>query len=86
MKKMIMAAAAVALLAPAALADPPAPAVTSAAAHPGERLICQHMYYNGRVVGRAICRTEHQWIRSRIRQEAEVRDFQLKALTGVGGH
>ena len=83
--RMMMVAAAVALLAPAAaLADPPAPAVESAGARPGEPLICQHMYYDGRIVSRAICKTEHQWIRSRHRQEAEVLQFQIKALSSMG--
>jgi hypothetical protein len=83
---MMMVAAAVALFVPAAAqADPAKPAVLSAAAQPGEHLICQHMYYNGHIVGRAICKTEHAWIRSRIRQQADVRDFQIRALTAMGG-
>ena len=84
MRLMILAFA---LLAPlAALGDPPKPAVESAGARPGEPLICQNMYYNGRIVGRAICKTEHSWIRARERQQAEVLRFQIKALSTLGGH
>jgi len=83
---MVMVAAAVALAMPTAALAETKPAVESAAAQPGQHLICQYMYYNGGVVRRSICKTEHEWIRSRIRQEAEVRDFQIRALTGIGGH
>ena len=84
--RMMIAASALALLVPAAaLSDPPKPAVESAAARPGEALICQNMYYNGRIVGRAICKTEHAWIRARERQQAEVLAFQIKSLS-AGGH
>jgi hypothetical protein len=83
---MMMVAAAVALLVPAAaLADAPKPTIETGAARPGEHLICQYMYHQGTILGRAVCKTEHAWIRSRIRQQADVRDFQIRALTGVGG-
>ena len=87
MRTIMFAAASIVALAGPACANPDVPpAVQSAGARPGEPLICKLMYYNGAITMRPICRTEHQWIRSRIRQEAEVREFQIRALTGVGGH
>lgn len=79
--RIIIVAAAMALFAPAAaLADPPQPQVESAGAHPGEPLICHYYYHEGSLVSRPICKTERQWIRERHRQQAEVSEFQLRAL------
>ena len=79
--RTILVAAAVALLAPAAaLADPPVPAIMSAGAHPGETLICGYYYYQGRVLPRPVCKTERSWVRDRLREQADVRGFQLRAL------
>jgi hypothetical protein len=58
-------------------------AVESAAARPGEALICQYYYYQGTLIRRPICKTEHEWIRARLQQQAEVADFQLRALRTV---
>ncbi|HLY05304.1 MAG TPA: hypothetical protein VKR31_06105 [Rhizomicrobium sp.] len=78
--RMIVLAAAVALLAPAAaLADPPAPAIMSAGAHPGEPLICRYYYHEGQVVSRPTCKTERQWIRDRLEVEHNVRALQMRA-------
>jgi hypothetical protein len=72
---------AVALLAPvAALADPPAPQVVPAGAHPGEALICHYYYHEGVLVGRPICKTERAWIRERIRVQEQVSQIQSRSL------
>jgi len=69
-----------------ASADPVAPSVTSAAAHPGNPLVCQLVYHEGTVLPRQICRTEHQWVRARLRQQEDVFRFQLQGLMGISGH
>lgn len=79
--RTILLAATVALLAPAgAMADPPAPAVQSAGAHPGEPLLCRYYYYEGRLLPRPECKTARAWIRERLRQQADVSDMQLRGL------
>jgi hypothetical protein len=82
--RMMMIAAAVALFVPAAAQAAPAPTVLSAGVRPGEHLICQLTYHEGTVIHRPVCMTERAWIRVRIRQEADVRQFQLKALSSMG--
>jgi hypothetical protein len=57
-----------------------APAVESAGAHSGEALICRYYYNQGALIRRPICKTEHEWIRTRIQQQAELTDFQLRSL------
>ena len=79
--RTIILAAAVALLTPAAaLADPPAPAVESAGAHSGESLICRYYYFDGQVIRRPVCKTDRQWVRERLREQADLNAFQLRAL------
>jgi hypothetical protein len=89
MRMMILAVVALCMPA-AAMSDPAtvpsAPTVTSAGVRPGQHLICQYMYHDGTIVGRPICRTEQQWIRSRLRQQADVYNFQVKSLSTMGGH
>jgi hypothetical protein len=64
----------------AALADPPAPAVESAGAHPGEPLICHYYYHEGQLIRRPICKTERAWIRYRLEQQADINQAQLRSL------
>jgi hypothetical protein len=79
--RMIVIATAVALLAPAAaLADPPAPAVESAGVHQGEPLTCRYYYFDGHIIRRPVCKTEREWIRERLREQADVAQFQLRSL------
>lgn len=85
--RTIILAAAVALVAPvAAVADSPAaaispaPAIMSAGSHPGEPLFCKYYYFNGHIIRRPVCKTDRQWIRERLRNEAEVNNFQLRSL------
>lgn len=79
--RIIIIAAAVALLAPAAaLADAPAPQVETAGARPGEPLICHYYYHEGQVVRRPVCKTERAWIRERLRTQADISDWQLRSL------
>jgi hypothetical protein len=60
-----------------------APAVESAGARPGEALICHYYYNEGVLIRRPICKTEHEWIRVRLREQADISDFQLRALRGT---
>ena len=79
--RTIFLAAAIAVLAPAAAsADPPTPQIESAGSHAGEPLICHYYYHEGSLIRRPICKTERQWIRERLRQQAEVSRFQLRSL------
>lgn len=80
MRTMFLVAAVALVLPAAALADPPAPAIESAGAHPGEPLICHYYYYEGRLLPRPVCKTERQWIRERLRQQQEVSDIELRGL------
>jgi hypothetical protein len=73
-------------LAPPAPAAPPetalshtAPTIESAGARPGEALICHYYYYQGAIVRRPICKTEHEWIRYRLQQQADVNQFELRS-------
>lgn len=83
MRTLVMtAAAAVALVvSPGAQADPPMPAVQAASAHPGGPLTCRYLYHEGSVVGRPICKTEHQWTRERFDRETAMNDLLLRQLT-----
>jgi hypothetical protein len=72
-----------ALLAAVAAQADPAPAVTSAGARPGEALICHYFYSEGMLIRRPICKTERQWIRARLQQQAGVFEFQQRALVFV---
>jgi hypothetical protein len=78
--RMIVVAAAVALLAPAAALADPAPQVDSAGARPGEPLICHYYYHEGQIVRRPVCKTERAWIRERLRTQADVSDWQIRSL------
>jgi hypothetical protein len=82
MRTTILALASVmAFIAPcAAQPHDAAPAVESAGARPGEALICRYYYYQGTVIRRPVCKTEHEWIRARFQTQAEITDFQLRAL------
>ena len=83
-KTVLTIAALVALAAPCAAQPHDAPpAVASGGAQPGEPLICHYYYYDGSLLRRPICKTEHEWIRERIRQQADVMAFQLRALRTV---
>ena len=61
-----------------------APAVETGAAHSGETLICHYYYHDGSLIRRPICKTEHEWIRVRLREQADISEFQLRSLTS--GH
>lgn len=80
MRTIVLTAVAVLLAPVGAAANPPVPAVESAGAHPGEPLICHYYYYEGRVLPRPVCKTEHQWVRERLRAQADVSQFQLRSL------
>jgi hypothetical protein len=80
---MILAAAAMLCMPMAALADPAAPTVVSAAAQPGEPLLCHYYYHDGTLVRRPVCKTEREWIRIRLQQQSELADYQLRALRTV---
>ena len=75
-----------ALLAPLSTQADPAPAVESAAARPGEALICRYFYHEATLIRRPICKTEHQWIRNRLQQQAGIIAFQQRALVFVPRH
>jgi hypothetical protein len=78
--RMIIAAAALALLAPAAaLAESPAPAIVAAGAQ-GQPLVCRYYYHEGQVIRRPVCKTEHEWIRDRLREQQDISQYQLRGL------
>ena len=85
MRKTILAFAAVmAFIAPcAAQPHDAAPAVQSAGANPGDALICHYYYHQGTLIRRPICKTEHEWTRTRLQAQAEITDFQLRSLRGT---
>ena len=82
MRKTILTLASVMAFVTPCAAQPhdAAPAVASAGARPGEALICHYYYYQGTVIRRPICKTEHEWIRARLQEQADITDFQLRSL------
>jgi hypothetical protein len=78
---IVTLASVMAFIGPCAAQPPDAPpAVESAAAHPGEALICHYYYHEGNLIRRPICKTEREWIRYRLQQQAEITEVQLRSL------
>jgi hypothetical protein len=67
----------------AALAQDAQPAMQTAVSPTGDssRLICHYSYYEGMIIRRKDCRTQHEWDRVRTDTQKGVYDIQIRSLS-----
>ena len=57
------------------------PAAQQQAMQVSDPVICHYYYHEGTVIPRQYCRTRSAWTRYRIRQQADITEFQMRTLT-----